>query len=65
MTKTFALDPIHTAFTEPAEKPGAMHPQSLLELPPGEARQSLLTVHSILEAKLPPTGRARSLPDGR
>ena len=31
------------------------HPQSLLDLPPGEARQSLLTLHSILEAKLPPT----------
>ena len=29
------------------------HPQSLLELPHGEARQSLLTVHSILEATLP------------
>ncbi|MBR1121261.1 class I SAM-dependent methyltransferase [Bradyrhizobium lablabi] len=29
------------------------HPQSLLDLPHGEARQSLLTVHSILEARLP------------
>jgi SAM-dependent methyltransferase len=32
------------------------HPQSLLELPPGEARQSLLTVHSILQATLPVGG---------
>jgi SAM-dependent methyltransferase len=32
-----------------------VHPQSLLDLPPGEARQSLLTVHSILGIKLPPT----------
>jgi SAM-dependent methyltransferase len=31
------------------------HPQSLLDLPPGEARQSLLAVHSILGIKLPPT----------
>ena len=35
-----------------------MHPQSLLELPPGEARQSLLTVHSILEETLPATDLA-------
>src|SRR3954471_23860159 len=55
MTKTFALDPIHTAFADAADRPSAAHPQSLLELPPGEARQSLLTVHSILEAKLPAT----------
>ena len=27
------------------------HPQALLELAHGEARQSLLTVHGILEAK--------------
>jgi SAM-dependent methyltransferase len=31
------------------------HPQSLLDLPHGEARQSLLTVHAILEARLPAT----------
>src|SRR4051812_28040096 len=55
MTKTFALDPTHSAFAEAADRPAAVHPQSLLELPPGEARQSLLTVHSILEAKLPAT----------
>jgi len=30
-----------------------VHPESLLALPPGEARHSLLTVHSILEARLP------------
>ena len=29
------------------------HPQALLELAHGEARQSLLTVHGILEATLP------------
>jgi SAM-dependent methyltransferase len=34
---------------------GPQHPQSLLDLPHGEARQSLLTVHSILEARLPKT----------
>jgi len=31
------------------------HPQSLLDLPPGEARESLLAVHGILGATLPPT----------
>jgi SAM-dependent methyltransferase len=29
------------------------HPQSLLDLPPGEARESLLAVHGILDTKLP------------
>ncbi len=33
----------------------SMHPLSLLELPPGEARESLLAVHGILGAELPPT----------
>jgi SAM-dependent methyltransferase len=32
-----------------------VHPQSLLALPPGEARESLLAVHDILEATLRPT----------
>jgi len=42
---------------EPATGPSALpqHPQSLLDLPHGEARQSLLTVHAILEARLPAT----------
>jgi SAM-dependent methyltransferase len=31
------------------------HPQSLLDLPPGEARESLLAVHRILGGTLPPT----------
>jgi len=31
------------------------HPQSLLDLPPGEARESLLAVHDILCNRLPPT----------
>ena len=30
-----------------------VHPQSLLELPPGEARESLLAVHDILSTRLP------------
>jgi SAM-dependent methyltransferase len=33
----------------------AAHPQSLLELPQGEARESLLAVHAILGATLPQT----------
>jgi SAM-dependent methyltransferase len=36
-------------------KPATMHPQSLLDLPEGEARQSLLAVHDILGAMLQPT----------
>jgi SAM-dependent methyltransferase len=53
MTNTYALNPVHAALADTAIKPALAHPQSLLDLPPGEARQSLLTVHSILEAKLP------------
>src|SRR5882757_11539779 len=34
--------------------PASMHPKSLLELPSGEARDSLLAVHGILRAVLPP-----------
>ena len=51
MTDTFALHTADRDLARPAA--AAQHPQSLLELPPGEARQSLLTVHSILEATLP------------
>jgi SAM-dependent methyltransferase len=53
MTKTFALNPVHAALSDAAIKPSPAHPQSLLDLPAGEARQSLLTVHGILEARLP------------
>jgi 2-polyprenyl-3-methyl-5-hydroxy-6-metoxy-1,4-benzoquinol methylase len=55
MTKTFALCPVDAALADVAARPrpDPVHPQSLLALPPGEARQSLLTVHSILEARLP------------
>jgi len=35
--------------------PAAVHPKSLLDLPSGEARESLLAVHGILRAVLPPT----------
>jgi SAM-dependent methyltransferase len=35
-------------------QPAAVHPKSLLELPSGEARESLLAVHGILRAVLPP-----------
>ena len=34
--------------------PATMHPKSLLDLPSGEARESLLAVHGILGAVLPP-----------
>jgi SAM-dependent methyltransferase len=51
---------IDRAFTSPADAGGTAaspqapaHPQSLLDLPPGEARESMLAVHDILSAKLP------------
>ncbi|WP_433996283.1 class I SAM-dependent methyltransferase [Bradyrhizobium jicamae] len=54
MTKTFALDTMDAPLAHVMATPAApLHPESLLALPPGEAKQSLLTVHSILEAKLP------------
>ena len=57
MNKTVTIDLTRAA---PADahtaRPQAAHPQSLLDLPPGEARQSLLAVHDVLNAKLPPTG---------
>ena len=34
--------------------PATVHPKSLLDLPSGEARESLLVVHGILRAVLPP-----------
>ena len=51
MNKTASFDLAQAAPVAPPAD--AAHPQSLLDLPHGEARQSLLTVHSILEAKLP------------
>jgi SAM-dependent methyltransferase len=53
MSEAFVLDPIHSASNGIAARPATSHPQSLLDLPAGEARQSLLNVHGILEAKLP------------
>ncbi|WP_229180109.1 class I SAM-dependent methyltransferase [Bradyrhizobium ivorense] len=55
MTKSLALASRRAPLadlTMPAPA-AAIHPESLLALPPGEAKQSLLTVHSILEARLP------------
>jgi SAM-dependent methyltransferase len=54
MNKPVTIDRVHAVLAAtPAPVAASAHPQSLLDLPPGEARQSLLTVHSILEAKLP------------
>jgi SAM-dependent methyltransferase len=41
-----------------ATSPTPVLPRSLLELPPGEARESLLAVHGILNAELAPTNLA-------
>jgi SAM-dependent methyltransferase len=65
MNKTVTIDLAHAALAGVTADVHAMtggapapsvHPQSLLELPPGEARESLLAVHGILGAELPPTG---------
>jgi SAM-dependent methyltransferase len=63
MNKTLATDFEHAACVDvtgdaSGPLPVTVHPQSLLDLPSGEARQSLLTVHSILEARLPATDLA-------
>ena len=57
MNKTVTIDFAKTApgaAYAPAV-PASAHPQSLLDLPPGEARESLLAVHAILGTSLPPT----------
>lgn len=58
MNRTAAIDlalssPADTGGPAPTSSPAPAHPQSLLDLPPGEARESLLAVHGILGAKLP------------
>jgi SAM-dependent methyltransferase len=66
MNKMVTIDPTHAATAEMTVNarvatdgaPLTQHPLSLLDLPPGEARQSLLAVHGILDTKLPPTSLA-------
>jgi SAM-dependent methyltransferase len=58
MSKTVATDFDYVTALDAASDPRASasaqaHPQTLLDLPPGEARKSLLAVHEILSAKLP------------
>jgi len=58
VNRTVTIDLARTAVPDtggPAavSSPASAHPQSLLDLPPGEARESLLAVHGILSAKLP------------
>jgi SAM-dependent methyltransferase len=62
VSKTAAIDLIHVAPAEvtadlrvPAGAAPLEHPQALLALAPGEARDSLLAVHGILGTRLPPT----------
>jgi SAM-dependent methyltransferase len=63
VNKTVTIDHSHAARADAAADAGAAvdgaplpSAQPLLDLPPGEARQSLLAVHGILNTKLPPTG---------
>jgi len=56
VNKTVAIDLAHATPAADAFAPAAAssaHPQSLLDLPPGEARDSLLAVHGVLGASLP------------
>lgn len=58
MNKTVTINLPHARLADayvPAMASPPAHPQSLLDLPAGEARESLLTVHGILDASLPPT----------
>jgi SAM-dependent methyltransferase len=66
MNKTVAFDVVQTAVSDGSTDarartgtsmlaPTTVHPQSLLNLPRGEARESLLAVHDILGALLQPT----------
>jgi SAM-dependent methyltransferase len=64
VSKTLTIDLVHDALadaTATARAPAgaallaAAHPQSLLDLAPGEARESLLAVHGVLAAQLPST----------
>jgi SAM-dependent methyltransferase len=65
MNKTVTLDLTHTAAAGVTADTrmavggsSPVHPQSLLDLPPGEARESLLAVHGILNKELPQTALA-------
>jgi SAM-dependent methyltransferase len=62
MNKTVTIDLAQTAPADARARTGTStpapatgHPQSLLDLPPGEARESLLAVHDILGTMLQPT----------
>jgi SAM-dependent methyltransferase len=58
MNKSVTIDFTRAAVTEApiiVSAPPAEQPQALLELAPGEARDSLLAVHGILGTGLPPT----------
>ncbi|THD65987.1 MAG: class I SAM-dependent methyltransferase [Bradyrhizobium sp.] len=62
MNKTMTMDLAHAVPADIATdargttggSPQPAHPQSLLALPPGEARDSLLAVHAVLQTQLPP-----------
>src|SRR6266403_2170045 len=59
MNKNVAPDftftaPLQGSGTQALRSPATVHPKSLLDLPSGEARESLLAVHGILRAVLPP-----------
>jgi SAM-dependent methyltransferase len=54
MNKMTSADYALAAAFEASMNPGAAYPQALLELPIGQARSSLLAVHDVLNANLPP-----------
>jgi SAM-dependent methyltransferase len=61
MNNSFAFELVRTTSAEgrasltDGGEAAAEHPQSLLDLPPGAARESLLAVHRVLAAELPPS----------
>jgi len=55
VNKAITIDFAHaTPADVAADLHAPAHPQSLLDLPPGEARESLLAVHGVLGSNLPP-----------
>jgi SAM-dependent methyltransferase len=55
VNKTVTINLADATLADAGISPAPAHPQSLLDLPPGEARESLLAVHGILASTLPPT----------
>ena len=65
MNKNVATDfstavPVDSTGARALPSPATVHPKSLLDLPSGEARESLLAVHGILRSTRPAADRPAS-----